>query len=211
MSSNNQQDDKSVEIKMTKDMTGLCLKTSKKQIIWQVSNCIMGLFFFVAFILQTNDPDPELWMPIYGTSCLLCIVTVIFPRISELFYKYILCICLMITSIILCYLFLLHGHVVRSSADILLQEEGREFGGISIIIIWLLVMLFVSIKTTSNLTPFSIMLIFYVICGPIIASYVYQNTIDLTNERPHCKDIVEFIKNITTSVQRLNRTKLWFN
>lgn len=37
-------------------------------------NILFGLLFFLFAILQYNDPDPYLWIPIYLFSSILCIV-----------------------------------------------------------------------------------------------------------------------------------------
>ena len=33
---------------------------------------VMAAFFLLAAGLQHNDPDPEIWMTLYGAACLVC-------------------------------------------------------------------------------------------------------------------------------------------
>ncbi|MCB0406462.1 MAG: hypothetical protein KDD51_16895, partial [Bdellovibrionales bacterium] len=35
-------------------------------------NGLFFLLFFAALVLNHNDPDPQVWMPLYGTAALFC-------------------------------------------------------------------------------------------------------------------------------------------
>ncbi|MCB0417269.1 MAG: transmembrane 220 family protein [Bdellovibrionales bacterium] len=37
-------------------------------------NGLFFLLFFAALVLNHNDPDPQVWMPLYGTAALFCVL-----------------------------------------------------------------------------------------------------------------------------------------
>ncbi|GFS65490.1 uncharacterized protein TNIN_417601 [Trichonephila inaurata madagascariensis] len=99
------------------------VKKSEKQksaesggkIIWRGANAMMTLFFVLASGVQFNDPDPFLWVPLYGTAAILTTTITIRPNLSEnKIWRY-------------------------GSLNPLTYEEGREMAGIMITAIWLFV------------------------------------------------------------------------
>ncbi|GFY66005.1 uncharacterized protein TNIN_441161 [Trichonephila inaurata madagascariensis] len=66
------------------------VKKSEKQksaesggkIIWRGANAMMTLFFVLASGVQFNDPDPFLWVPLYGTAAILTATITIRPNLS---------------------------------------------------------------------------------------------------------------------------------
>ncbi|XP_068673769.1 transmembrane protein 220-like isoform X2 [Montipora foliosa] len=44
---------------------------------WRLANGVMATFFALSAYVQINDPDPLIWMLIYGIPCVLCCALVI--------------------------------------------------------------------------------------------------------------------------------------
>lgn len=49
-------------------------------------NILFTIIFLCFAVLQLNDPDPYLWIPIYGSMAAICMVSV-FLKISNTIYK----------------------------------------------------------------------------------------------------------------------------
>lgn len=45
-------------------------------LLWKVVNCLMTAAFLFSVVVQYNDPDPLLWMAIYGAAAIVCILTI---------------------------------------------------------------------------------------------------------------------------------------
>jgi hypothetical protein len=109
-------------------------------------NLFLAIIFLVAAILQYNDPDPYVWMPIYLYVCVLCALA-----IRHKFYPKAYVAGIVIYSIYACYLFFTKDGVLdwiraHQSENIALTmqatkpwiEQTREFFGLLICIIALL-------------------------------------------------------------------------
>ena len=61
--------------------------------VMKVFNIIFIVLFIVAAVLQYNDPDPYLWIPIYGYAAILCFLALtknykpLLFRIGLIFYS----------------------------------------------------------------------------------------------------------------------------
>ncbi|CAL1263431.1 unnamed protein product [Larinioides sclopetarius] len=72
------------------EQTQVFVKKSEKQksaesggkIVWRVANAMMTLFFIMASGVQFNDPDPFLWVPLYGTAAILTISVTVRPNVT---------------------------------------------------------------------------------------------------------------------------------
>jgi hypothetical protein len=51
--------------------------------IFRIVNWIMCALFVVAAVVQFNDPDPLLWVAIYGAAFLICLMVAVRGRISR--------------------------------------------------------------------------------------------------------------------------------
>ncbi|KAM3597576.1 uncharacterized protein V6R79_006265 [Siganus canaliculatus] len=114
-------------------------KTSKSwlSVIWQVCNVFMSIFFALATYVQINDPDAVLWMVGYGVPAVLCAFVGFNPRVTEtLPWRRVADLHVMISSAIVAMLGL-KLYKVRIT-DIFQQEEGREFSGLMLTLVWLL-------------------------------------------------------------------------
>ena len=40
--------------------------------LWAAANILMLLMFVFSVIVQYNDPDPYVWMPVYGAAAIAC-------------------------------------------------------------------------------------------------------------------------------------------
>ncbi|XP_024257878.1 transmembrane protein 220-like isoform X2 [Oncorhynchus tshawytscha] len=131
-----------------------CTKTNFSLIIWRVCNVFMSLFFALASYVQINDPDAVLWMVAYAIPANLCLLIAIKP------------------------------HVTERITNIFQQEEGREFSGLMLILVWLLLCqhsgcsigaLRLSVAVAITIFPFVAWL------------YYYINKELRTSWPPHCK------------------------
>jgi hypothetical protein len=43
---------------------------------WTLSNAIMLMLFLFAAAVQFNDPDPAIWIGIYGTAAVVCVLEI---------------------------------------------------------------------------------------------------------------------------------------
>ncbi|XP_055337097.1 transmembrane protein 220-like [Paramacrobiotus metropolitanus] len=100
-------------------------------------NLGMMMLFALCAVVQFNDPDPYIWVPIYGFPCLLCFQEMVSPRILETVCGFLL------RSMHLLFCLGVLGYVIgefvehRSSASkALLMEYGREFSGIALVMGW---------------------------------------------------------------------------
>lgn len=117
-------------------------------------NIIFALLFLVAAALQYNDPDPYLWMPIYLFSAVLCALAA-----GKKFYPRAYIAGIVFYSVYAAYLFFANEGVLdwiqqHQSEDIATSmkatkpwiEQSREFFGLIILIIALLLNYYFSRK-----------------------------------------------------------------
>jgi len=107
---------------------------------WQISNMIMTIFFAFATYVQHNDVDSVLWITIYSVPCLISLFQVILPAINKYYFYHIIIRLLLVIYILLTTTFL-QEFVINSNIidnyNPLHSEEGREFLGLIIIVIWI--------------------------------------------------------------------------
>lgn len=109
--------------------------------LWVMINCIMGGFFALAGLVQFRDPAPIMWMVIYFVPSFLCFAIVYSPDVTDkLWWKIVFLIHFMCISIKQVFLgtqliFWMKDRVINP----LRYAEGREFFGIIIVQVWLLV------------------------------------------------------------------------
>lgn len=113
------------------------------RIVWRIANGLMTIFFVMAVGVQFNDPDPYLWVPLYGTAALLTVCITIQPNFTgRKFWRLIYWIHTAFCIGMFCYVFVeLIIVAVNPKSDgslnPLMYEEGRELAGIMITVIWL--------------------------------------------------------------------------
>uniref|UniRef100_A0A8C7PNI2 Transmembrane protein 220 n=1 Tax=Oncorhynchus mykiss TaxID=8022 RepID=A0A8C7PNI2_ONCMY len=114
-----------------------CTKTNVSLIIWRVCNVCMSLFFALASYVQINDPDAVLWMVAYAIPANLCLLIAIKPHVTEtLLWRRIAKLHVLISTAVVSMMgwTLYKKHIT----NIFQQEEGREFSGLMLILVWLL-------------------------------------------------------------------------
>ena len=89
---------------------------------------IATLFTFFAFI-QWNDPDPILWMVNYGIAAVMSIKYISKLSFSKLIFRGTLGF-IGVQAMVLAYKVIGHQHLLYA-------EDGREFLGLVIVLIWL--------------------------------------------------------------------------
>ena len=112
---------------------------------WKVANIIMAFFFASAAYVQHNDVDPLIWITIYSIPCLLCLTQIFMPFINNNYLFHFLIRLLIIFYVILNFsLFLIFIRTTNQLNEYnpLNVEEGREFMGTSIIIVWFLISIY---------------------------------------------------------------------
>ncbi|KAK3739995.1 hypothetical protein RRG08_005267 [Elysia crispata] len=108
-------------------------------LLWKVTHLFLALFFSLACFVNRNDADWYLWMPIYSMPCLLCFSAALKPSLTNgsawhsmttlLFYG---CLLYAIFEMFaLTMVFSTKGMINPFSV-----EEGRELGGLTIIVTW---------------------------------------------------------------------------
>ncbi|XP_070704654.1 transmembrane protein 220 [Pempheris klunzingeri] len=140
-------------------------------VIWKVCNVFMSLFFALATYVQVNDPDAGLWMVGYGVPAVLSAFIGMKARVTEtLPWRRVADLHLMVSSAVVAMLgWRLYEERVT---EIFQQEEGREFSGLMLTVIWLLLcrhsgrapvgMLRVSTAVAITVFPFVSWLYYYV-------------------------------------------------
>jgi hypothetical protein len=112
-----------------------------RSVIWRLSNTAMVAFFLMATVVQINDPDPYIWIPIYLIPAFLSAAIVCKPEITvNTVWKTICVAHLCITiggAIYLCVIVV--QLMLDSMKNPLIYEEGREFAGLLIVACWLAV------------------------------------------------------------------------
>nr|XP_054590639.1 transmembrane protein 220 [Nothobranchius furzeri] len=165
------------------------VKNSKPRLltVWKTCNAVMSLFFTLASYVQINDPDAGLWMVGYGVPAVLCALIGFRPHVTEsLPWRRVADLHVMISSAIISMLGwkLYTGPVTH----IFHQEEGREFSGLMLMAVWLLLCRhsgrapvgMLRVSTAVAITVF-----------PIVAWLYYYTNKELRSNWPsHCKTAI---------------------
>ncbi|KAM6905021.1 transmembrane protein 220 [Xenentodon cancila] len=106
-------------------------------VIWRVCNVFMSVFFALASYVQINDPDAGLWMVGYGVPAGLCTLIGVKPHVTEtLPWRRVADLHVMISS---AFISMLGWKLYAGKVTVIFQqEEGREFSGLLLTVIWLL-------------------------------------------------------------------------
>ncbi|KAM6913544.1 transmembrane protein 220 [Lycodopsis pacificus] len=140
-------------------------------VIWRVCNLLMSLFFALATYVQINDPDAGVWMVGYGVPAVLCACVGFTPHVTEtLPCRRVADLHVLISSAVVA---MLGWRLFRERiTEILQQEEGREFSGLMLTAVWLLLcrhsgrapvgMLRVSTAVSITVFPFVAWLYYYI-------------------------------------------------
>ncbi|XP_040917695.1 transmembrane protein 220 [Toxotes jaculatrix] len=156
-------------------------------VIWQVCNVCMSLFFALATYVQINDPDAGLWMVGYGVPAALCAFIGFKPHVTEtLPWRRVADLHVMISSAVTAMLgWTLYKQRVT---QIFQQEEGREFSGLMLTVVWLL------LCRHSGRAPVGMLRVFTaaaITVFPIVAWLYYYINKELRSNWPsHCKTAI---------------------
>ncbi|XP_064170804.1 transmembrane protein 220 [Anguilla rostrata] len=107
------------------------------RIMWRSCNLCMCLFFSLASYVQINDPDAGLWMAAYTIPAGLCLLISLNPHITEAsLWRRLADLHTLISAAVASML----GWVLyqKRIKDVFQQEEGREFSGLALTMVWLL-------------------------------------------------------------------------
>ena len=107
---------------------------------WRGLNTVMCVAFAYAAMVQINDPDPLLWVSVYGLSALICAVC-IFQRVPSRIALVFGCGCVLMVLVMM----VSAGGIPESQTmsgfpywEPLRQEFVRELLGLSMIGIWMI-------------------------------------------------------------------------
>ncbi|AWP19423.1 putative transmembrane protein 220 isoform 2 [Scophthalmus maximus] len=141
------------------------------RLIWRICNVFMSVFFALATYVQINDPDAGLWMVGYGLPSVLCACIGLEPHVTEtLPWRRVADLHVMVSSAVVATL----GWTLYTEriTQIFQQEEGREFSGLALTGVWLLLCrhtgrapvgkLRVSAAVSITIFPFAAWLYYYV-------------------------------------------------
>ncbi|XP_045899121.1 transmembrane protein 220 [Micropterus dolomieu] len=170
-------------------MGEVCRENTKSwlSVIWQVCNVSMSLFFALATYVQINDPDAGLWMVGYSVPTVLCAVIGWKPHVTEtLTWRHVADLHVMISSAVVA--MLAWSLNKERITEILQQEEGREFSGLTLTVVWLLLCRhsgrapvgMLRVSTAVAITVF-----------PFVSWLYYFINKELTSNWPsHCKTVI---------------------
>ncbi|KAF6031907.1 hypothetical protein EB796_009809 [Bugula neritina] len=116
-------------------------KASLRLKTWRVCNAVMAVFTGICAVLQHNDPDPELWMPLYGLASLLCLAIATSPTFQGSIWWRVLVVlemvyCLAIATYTIMYISE-ETRAIPHGPNPLHYEESREVLGILVVMFWL--------------------------------------------------------------------------
>ncbi|XP_033737938.1 transmembrane protein 220-like isoform X2 [Pecten maximus] len=113
--------------------------SSPSTLVWQLVNVIMTVFFGLAAFVNLNDDDWYIWVPGYAVPGILSLTAAVKPSIAKTavwgsiaVVDFTLSCAYAVYAVVITLEAL--GHQV---ANPLQHEEGREMGGVFIIIFWL--------------------------------------------------------------------------
>ncbi|XP_050391981.1 transmembrane protein 220 [Patella vulgata] len=128
--------------------------TVKRMVVWRIVNILMTVFFALAAVANVNDSDWYIWVPIYLIPAVLSLMVAVKPAIIET------SILSSLTAVVLAvfvgygvYLIAVLIDTIKQKPSLqnpLIHEEGREFAGMVIIIIWLTISRFTGIGKTGE-------------------------------------------------------------
>ncbi|XP_032899975.1 transmembrane protein 220 [Amblyraja radiata] len=153
---------------------------------WRVCNLCMAFFFALAAYVQVNDPDAGIWIVAYLIPAALSFLVGLNPPVTENFiWKHLslmhICMCFVVAT--------LWGWYLHQNAksSIFHEEEGREFLGLVIIIIWMLLCR----NSGKYLSGFRISAAVFITVFPFITWFYYYINKELRTSWPeHCKNTI---------------------
>lgn len=158
---------------------------------WRLSNGFMALFFALAAYVQMNDPDPVIWMMIYGVPCVLCTALVMKSSLQDQFIWKLTA----VTHLSACTFAVLYSLSVLLRTEItsknpLNYEEGREIGGLLIVVSWIVLCLVTRHKSSNETAVYLWTATIAIALIPFVLFGIYITTWDLSSLQDHCKDII---------------------
>ncbi|XP_059804798.1 transmembrane protein 220 isoform X2 [Hypanus sabinus] len=153
---------------------------------WRVCNICMAFFFALAAYVQINDPDAGIWTVVYLIPAVLSFLVGLNPLVTDNFiWKHLslmhMSMCFMVATLWGWYL---HRHAKNT---IFHEEEGREFLGLVIIIIWMLLCQ----NSGKYLGGFKISIAVFITVLPFVTWLYYYINKELRASWPeHCKNTI---------------------
>ncbi|XP_068673765.1 transmembrane protein 220-like isoform X1 [Montipora foliosa] len=158
---------------------------------WRLANGVMATFFALSAYVQINDPDPLIWMLIYGIPCVLCCALVIDLSLQDTtVWKWtaIVHLCVCILGILYSVSVLLGNNI--DSKNPLKSEEGREIGGLMIVVLWLGLCQVTRLKSFKETAVYLWTVTIAISVVPFVLWAFYLATWDMSSVKNHCKGII---------------------
>jgi len=95
-------------------------------------NAFIGVYFAAVIALQYNDPDPYLWIAIYGVGLMFCIGIQLFRWLPLRFLRAFTAFCVGST-------FFLLSNTVRWDEPLFIQETFRE--ALGLVFLWCVILI----------------------------------------------------------------------
>ncbi|XP_054722686.1 transmembrane protein 220-like [Uloborus diversus] len=147
------QDANSADIDAEENQLQLMAKSAQKErvaqkdgrVVWRGANVMMVIFFVMAAGVQFNDPDPYLWVPLYGVAALLTACVAVRPfltnvKVWQLGYWMHTIYCIGMFFYVFVELVIAATNPQSDgSLNPLTYEEGRELAGVMITTIWMFI------------------------------------------------------------------------
>lgn len=135
-------------------------------VFWRVVNGVMAIFFTLAAIVQHNDPDWFIWIPLYSVPAVISFTQCLCVRVTgHPNYERCLKACFVIYTMIS--LHLLAYYFSNGKGNLLETEEGREFLGCLIIMAWILTCVYYG-TGFKEITIYERILVAFFSCLPLI-------------------------------------------
>jgi len=169
--------------------------TRSSDLAWKLTNGLMALFFFTSAVLQVNDPDSVIWIILYLVPGCMCFAVIIFPNIQEFWHFKSLALLQLVISIAGILYTIYHGskEIVKHKTNIFETEEGREAGGLAIVVAWLIILLRTNSKHIQSMTLSSWIKVVSVAILPVTLTMIWLYTVDISLSPKHCKGILSKI------------------
>ncbi|XP_073245025.1 transmembrane protein 220-like isoform X1 [Porites lutea] len=158
---------------------------------WRLANVVMALFFALAAYVQTNDPDPVIWVLMYAIPCLLCMALVADSSLQDHFlWKLTAAIHLGVCIVGVIYSLTVLLSSETGSKNLLKSEEGREIAGLLIVVFWLILCQVTKLKSFKENTAYLWTATVAISVVPFVLWSYYTYTLDVSSLQSHCKDIM---------------------
>ncbi|XP_078491865.1 transmembrane protein 220 [Ciona intestinalis] len=155
-------------------------------VFFQISHFLAAIYFALSAYVQTNDPDPEIWIPIYLLPATIALCTAAKPSFTEF------SVVSKVNDLIVMGCCIYGGFILDSSYKfeenifhwVVHDEAGREFGGLLVICLWTICMH----GSSTTRTKRSLVFLCIIVLSPaLLWVYIYMNKSFRSLWPKHCQ------------------------